>query len=60
MALVDQGDYEMPNLDQYIDMDQRYLEECLRIDRFVKTFKNQDTKEINYAVDNLSLSVFKN
>jgi ATP-binding cassette subfamily A (ABC1) protein 3 len=58
--LVNDGEYEQPNLEKYIDSDDKYLDECLRIDRYVKAFYNEEKKEMHNAVDSLSLSVFKN
>lgn len=64
MALVQQGDMEMPNLQAEIERDSNFLSDTLRIQSFVKEFPNLDmeTKKerpMNRAVNGLSLSIFR-
>lgn len=63
--LVDQGNLEVPVLDNYIIGDNSYLQDTLRINKLVKEYPNNDeeTKKEKpkvRAVDELSLSMFKN
>ena len=52
--LIEQGDYEFPNVDDYVSSDNNYLKDTFRINKLVKSFGNVR------AVDNLSLSVYQN
>jgi ATP-binding cassette subfamily A (ABC1) protein 3 len=47
-------------LEAFIDADDNYLEDSLRINNYFKKFYNVYSKETKVAVDNLSLSMFKN
>ena len=55
--MMQAGDYELPNVQDNSD----YLEGTLRIQNIVKEYTSYDTKEkkVNKAVDQLSLSIFK-
>ena len=55
--LMQAGDYELPNVQDNSD----YLEGTLRIQNITKEFTSYDRKEkkVNKAVNELSLSVFK-
>lgn len=59
--MIDRGDYEVPNVDEFVKSEPDYLSDTLRISNITKEFISYDTKEkvISKAVDNLSLSIFK-
>ena len=59
--MIKEGDYEEPNVNEYITKESNYLDDTLRIKNITKEFTSYDTKEkvVSKAVDNLSLSVFK-
>ena len=63
--LANRGDFEVPELSNYIIEDNQYLRHTLRINKLVRHFDNHDpdTKHQNKtvkAVNQLSVSIFKN
>ena len=55
-----EGQYEFPNIRNELGDQPDYLKDTLRISNLVKSFPSTDRKSLNTAIDNLSLSVFKN
>jgi hypothetical protein len=55
------GDLELPNVQDKINANPRYLEDTLRIENLVKEYVSHDNKEkiVNKAVNDLSMSMFK-
>ena len=62
IELMNEGEYELPNIKKEIEDETNYLKDCLRIEHLTKQFKKADwkDKEPIKAIDDLSLSVFKN
>ena len=60
---MNRGDFEKPNLADFIADDNTYLQDTCRITNLVKEFKSFDkssSSKVNKAVDELNLSVYKN
>lgn len=55
------GDLELPNVQDKINANPRYLEDTLRIENLMKQYVSYDTKDkiVNKAVNDLSMSMFK-
>jgi ABC-type multidrug transport system ATPase subunit len=59
--MIEQGDYEFPNIRDFVSKDGNYLKETFRIVRLVKEFPMLDSRGVKMkAVDNLSLSIYQN
>ena len=60
---MNRGDFEKPNLQDFIADDSNYLKDTCRIVNLVKEFRSFDKSsadKMNRAVDELNLSVYKN
>ena len=59
---MNEGNYELPNIQKDIEDEHGYLKDSLRICNLRKEFKSGDRKikEMNKAIDDMSLSMFKN
>mmetsp|Transcript_12059 Transcript_12059/g.18608 ORF Transcript_12059/g.18608 Transcript_12059/m.18608 type:complete len:235 (+) Transcript_12059:1287-1991(+) len=58
--LMKEGDFEVPDIADDMQEDGRYLTDTLRIHQLMKEFQSVEKKSKNIAVDNLSLSIYKN
>lgn len=63
--LAQKGNVEVPELREFMDVDDQYIEDSLRINKLVREFPNNDQetkaeKPMVRAVDDLSLSMYKN
>ena len=64
--LKETGDFEIPDVNEYIQGDRKYLNDTLRIQGLFKEFRaisntqEHDNNKMKTAVDGLSLSIYKN
>ena len=63
--LMMKGDLEIPQIQEYLDEEENYLDGTMKIENLYKEFKpinstSQNTDKITKAVNGFNLSVFQN